>query len=153
VWTLSFPDWPAAGQLTAFTWGLSAVTHERWRAGRPELVISLLSRRLEWALLLGEIVRRDRGRLAFSYGDIIEFDEPLASETEMTAFLIFMPVDIEPQWTHIELVDRIVNLVQLYPIHHSEIDLIRKQGPRDFLMRDDLNHLDIRRKPMAAVEA
>jgi hypothetical protein len=116
-------------------------------------VVSVLSHQLEWALLLGEIVRRDRGRLAFSYGDIIEFDEPLTSETEMTAFLAFMPVDIEPQWTHIELQDRTLNLVQLYPIHHLEIDLIRKQGPRDFLMRDDLDHLNIRRKAIESADA
>jgi len=145
LWVILYRDTPESGSLTAFTYGLSSVDHPDWKLGCPELVICVDSNDINWGLAVGLLAKKFRRISPFSYGTIHRFGEKISDESEMTAFLVFAPSIIDQENARVELPDRTINVVQMYPIYEQEIDMIKFAGISAFL--DELhNPYDVRRK-------
>src|SRR5262245_23980058 len=89
LWSIVFNDTPDVGSLTAFTYGLSSVQHPDWVEGRPELVLTVDSKDINWALALGFIAKFYRGKCPFSYGNVLRVGNAISDESMMSAFLLF----------------------------------------------------------------
>ncbi len=64
----------------------------------------------------------------------------------MSAFLVSIPTVIERDQTHIDLPDRAINLVQVYPIYEEEIEIINRTHYKEFFMQDDINFSNVVRE-------
>ncbi|MCI0647433.1 MAG: suppressor of fused domain protein [Chloroflexi bacterium] len=145
VWTIIYRRFPGQGSLTAFTYGLSSIDYPEWRSGRPELIISVDSNNIDWGLAIGYLARTMRGQHSFSYGSIIDFGGIIAGDSAMTGFFVFAPTVLSLEEAAIQLPDRTINLVQLYPIYREEYGLIEEMGTPDFFFREDVNLRDVNR--------
>jgi hypothetical protein len=148
LWSIIYRDFPMDGGITAFTYGLSSVDHPDWQAGKPELVLSVASGSLDWGLAIGHLALSMRGEHPFSYGSIIDFGERIAEDSQMTGFLVFSPTVLPLEACRIELPDRTINLVQLYPLYRQEIELLQEADPADFFLREDLDLYSVDRPAM-----
>src|SRR5437868_166283 len=137
---------PEDGSLTAFTFGLSSVQHPDWKFGRPELVISVRSRNLNWGLAIGFLVKLFGCKCPFSYGNVVRFGEPVCEESGMSAFLMFLPTILEKDQARVILDDRTINIVQAYPIYEEEISVIEQIGAQSFFMQEAVDFYDVQRK-------
>lgn len=108
-------------------------------------MISVISSSDDWAIALGDVADRYRDK-AFSYGDILRFGCKISGDSAMDGFLLFSPLVMDKEQSRIVLPDRVINMVQAYPIYESEIDLIQAQGPADFCFREDIDFLDLNRR-------
>ena len=147
LWAMAYRDIPEPGSLTGFTYGLSSAEHPDWKLGYPELMISLDSNDIEWVLAVGYLAKAYRGISPFSYGTIHRFGEQVSAESEMKAFVVFAPSLLAQADAHIELPDRTINLVQMYPIYESEIEMIKFEGVGKFFDKVGDVH-DPKRKPV-----
>lgn len=138
---------PQPGSLTSFTYGLSLAHHPKWVHYRPELVLSVDSTDIGWALAPGELVRRGRGRVAFAYGSILEFGEPIASDSAMTSFVVYACGSLDAEDLVVELPEANVHFAQLYPIYESEAALVIEIGPEKFLSQLGPDLYNVKRKP------
>jgi hypothetical protein len=145
IWSLIYRNSPEPGSLLAFTYGLSSVEYRSWTLGRPELVVCVESQDINWGLAVAFLAKSFRGKSPFSYGTIHRFGERISSDSDMTAFVVFATSVLEPAEGHIELPDRTINLVQMYPIYEDEIELIKSKGVDRWVDRVD-NIYDPRRK-------
>jgi hypothetical protein len=145
VWVVGYRDVPDPGSLAGFTYGLSSIEHRDWKLGRPELLISVNSPNLDWALAAGFLAKKYRGLCPFSIGNVLRFGSRITSESEMSAFFVFAPSLLTPEEAAIVLPDRRINIVQLYPIYEEEIELIQREGVGSFFARDNLDLSDVRR--------
>jgi hypothetical protein len=152
IWGIVYRDTPEEGSLTAFTFGLSSIEYPDWKLGRPELVISVDSTELSWALAVGFLVKRFRGKCPFTYGNVIRFGGPICEESAMSAFLIFIPTILEKDQARVKLDDRTINIAQAYPIYEEEIKEIEKIGAQKFFMQEAIDFYDVRRKNTGKVE-
>ncbi len=91
VSTLVFRDFPKKGMITGITYGLSLAQHPDWKNGRPELAITMEGDDLAWPLTAGILANRLRGNCPFSYGNTINFGEPIAEGSPLEAFFVFAP--------------------------------------------------------------
>ena len=91
VVNIVYTDIPEKGMTTVITYGLSMVTHEDWKLGRPELCISVDSKDSAWEAVAGYVANRLRGKCAFQYGEQIDFKEKIADDSDMDSFLVFAP--------------------------------------------------------------
>lgn len=139
---------PQPGALTSFSYGLSLGNHREWVNSRPELVLSVDSTDMGWALAPGELVRRGRGRVAFSYGNILNFGEPIADDSAMRSFVVYACGSIDREDLMVELPEANVQLVQIYPIYESEAALVERLGPEKFLGRLGPDIYNAQRKPL-----
>ncbi len=138
VLTASFPDFPAPGALTGFTYGLSLADHPDWTAGRPEVCICVRTQDEEWVEAAATMVEILRGKFSFAPGKVLNRVEPVVEESAMRCFL--MERLSVPGWdagVQIEVGDQgqepdVISLVQAYPIHSSEMAFIMDHGAVDF---------------------
>ncbi|WP_405236625.1 suppressor of fused domain protein [Lentisalinibacter orientalis] len=153
VLVASYLEFPVADHLTAFTVGMSSV--EPPAGGeRPELMISVKSPNAAWARAIGVIAERYRGRGAFKIGDTVSVSDEISRSSPMRAFLVHNPALFGLAGERLEMEGRSVRMLQLYPVHDSEVALIRKYGYQAFIdSRPDL--ADVRRpaQSAASVEA
>jgi hypothetical protein len=141
-----YSDLPA-GLQTALTYGVSLADHPQWRAGRPELCLSVRSDDERWPFVAGEVAEGMRGECPFTYGDTIDYESPLTPGTAMTAFAVFAPAVLDGEDTRIELApDDVVHLQGLYPIHDVERQFIAEAG-LDAFWRHDFDPYDVSRAP------
>lgn len=145
IGVISYPEVPAPGHQTAFTFGLSTKRHPDWLYSRPELVISVNSLDAAWVVEVGFVAKMFRGQSDFGYGSTFRLYDPISDESGMSAFFIYAPLTIEPDCTAIELPDYVIILSQLYPIYHEEVDLIRRVGADKFFEDERIDLLDIHR--------
>lgn len=145
LWVIVYRDLPEAGSLTAFTYGLSSVDHPDWKLGRPELVVCVDSQDINWGLAIGYLAMKYRGISPFSFGTIHRFGAKISDDSEMNAFVVFALSVLDPADARIELPDRTVNVVQMYPIYDEEIEMIKFEGVPAFLDEID-NVYDLHRK-------
>lgn len=141
----SYQDTPEPGSLTAFTYGLSLVPHSSWKFGRPELVISVSSQDLAWALAMGEIAYRLRGQCPFCYGNTIRFGTAVSDESEMSAFVVFAPTIMDRNEATVELTQWKIHVAQLYPIYEKEVSFIESDGLQAFFSHAGVDYTDVRR--------
>lgn len=129
VGCLYFRDVPEPGFLTAVTYGLSSAIHSDWRYGKPELMISLLTRDMTWGRAIAHLVERHRSEWSFSYGQTINFHQRVSLESTMSAFFIFAPSILEREaYLGIQLPSTVVNIAGIYPMYEGEIALLRAIG-------------------------
>jgi hypothetical protein len=137
---------------TALTYGLSLATHPEWKLGSPELCISVRSKDLSWAMAVGYLADQLRGNCPFHYGDTINFGEPIAKQSKMTAFVVFAPAVLDAEDCRIDVSlpghegHDIINITGMYPIHEVERQYIQANGLEAF-WDTDWDMYDVRRKP------
>ena len=149
LWVIAYPNTPEDGDLTAFTYGLSSVSHPKWKLGRPELVICVNSNDLDWGLAVGLLAKQLRGQCPFSYGNTVRFGRQITGDSLMSAFLVFAPSILERDQLTVELPDRTINFAQMYPIYEREIEFIERKGVKAFLDDARFDPYDVRRPVIA----
>ncbi len=152
MWVVDYRNVPEDGHLTAFTFGLSSVNHSDWKYGRPELVLSIQSDCVDWGLAIGFLGSKLRGKCPFSYGTVLRFGDQITAESEMDAFLVFVPTVLTKEQAHVELSDRTINIVQAYPIYGKEIPLIERNGAEAFFMQPGIDFSNVRRPALRRVK-
>ncbi|MDF2092227.1 suppressor of fused domain protein [Knoellia sp. 3-2P3] len=143
VTNIIYRDVPEPGMLTGLTYGLSTADHEEWRVGRPELCISMASDDERWGHAIGYLASSLVHDCPFAYGDTIDFGEPIATDTTMTAFVVSAPAVME-RADYLNVLGApegpgpqdVVNIAGMYPIHDSERLFIRAEGLERFWQRD-----------------
>ncbi|WP_433172950.1 suppressor of fused domain protein [Actinoallomurus sp. CA-150999] len=150
VFTFTYRGQFGENTISGFTYGLSLVRHPDWRLGSPELFISMDSENLNWTLAAGYVATAWRGEKRYSAGDAFDLGDPISpDESEMSVLLLFLATDLDPEFTRVELPDRVINIVQLYPMYESEMPLLEEKGPAEFLSTEDVNFHDPRRRPLS----
>jgi hypothetical protein len=144
---ISYDDVPENGSTTAFSYGLSSVSHSEWINSSPELVISVDSVDAAWPLALGELIRNGREKCTFGYGMVLNFGQPISDESPISSFLVYACTILNENDLSVKLRDRKVHLSQIYPVHQSEIPLIKSIGPDRFVFDLRINLFDVRRTP------
>lgn len=137
------------GTISGFTYGLSSVPHPDWVLGRPELFITMDSGNLDWVLAVGYVATAWRGEKSYSAGDAFDLGGPISpEESQMSALLLFTTTDLGKEVTHIELPDRVINLIQLFPVYESELALLERDGAEALLTTQNVDFHDPRRPPL-----
>ncbi|MDT3399498.1 suppressor of fused domain protein [Streptomyces sp. B1866] len=141
------------GLLTVLTYGLSLARHADWRHAAPELCLSVRSADLAWARALGALTENLRGTCPFTYGDTVDFGEPVAAESTMTAFCVFAPAVLDlDDCTGIDVgadggAGRdLVTIHGLYPIYEAERQFVAERGLEAF-WKLEWDPYDVRRRP------
>ncbi len=132
VYSVVYRDTPEKGTLTAFTLGLSSVDFAEWTVARPELVISVESDDVAWGLAVGHVAARARGKYGFCVGETVNFNAQISRESHMSAFVIFYPSIMSREQATLDLPDRKIAFLQLYPLYAGELHLIRTKGEQAF---------------------
>jgi hypothetical protein len=145
VYVIIYRDVPEPGMLSAFTLGLSSVEYHEWKIARPELAISVQSQELAWALAIGYTAYKARGKYGFHVGETINFKAKIAQDSEMTAFFIFNPTVLTQKEATLELPERTITILQLYPIYTGEMEWIRNKGFGNFLAQN-IDFSDVKRR-------
>lgn len=149
VVAIAYRNLPKAGLLTGLTYGLSLASHPDWVVGRPELSICVRSQDPSWALAAAFVANRLRGRSAFSYGELIDFGEPVSPESAMDGFVAFAPLVLDREAATVDVGDDLpVRIVGLYPVHASERAFVAAHGLEAF-WRLDWDPYDVTRAPAA----
>lgn len=134
---------PEPGFTTALTYGLSLASHRDWDDRKPELLICVRSNDEAWGLAVGFQAERLRGNCPFFYGDVVNHYQKISDESEMSAFFVFAPPILDPESTLVELPDRDIEVVGMYPIYEGEIDLIQQMGIDAFMKLEGFDPFDV----------
>lgn len=144
ILAVTYVDVPWPGWTLGLTYGASLV----WPSG-VELVTVVHSRSPKWTWAVADLVDRHRSDAGgLGVGDTINWREPIDRESPMDALVVVEPRSIDPGSRSAHLADDDhVRLLQVVPVHASELDLVRRLGPDPFL--DQLGELvlDPRRPP------
>ena len=148
VTSIIYPGLPEQGMVTGLTYGLSHVRHPDWKIGHLELLISVESTDKAWAKAAGFIAQDLRGDCPFSYGNTINFGEPISDESEMDAFVVFAPSILNKEYyLDIDIgLDHTISLAGLYPIYSSEMNLINEWGLEKFWHHPDFDNYSVSRR-------
>lgn len=144
---MTYRDVPEPGHITGVTYGLSEVPHADWKFGRPELLIAVQSTDISWPLAIAEMANQLRGRCPFCYGDVIDFGEKVADDSDMSAFFVFAPSILEKaDYLGIDVGGpQTINISGIYPIYDSERAAIRELGMERFWHHPNFDLYDVRR--------
>src|SRR5690242_20282270 len=113
-----YRGFPEPDALTGFTVGLS---HFHPPGGaHKELTISMRDADDVWALACGFVAFQVREGCRFACGDTINFREPIAPSSRMSAFVVVHPRGIPSRDTVVDLGVRQVEIVQLVPLYEEE---------------------------------
>jgi hypothetical protein len=148
VTVMSYEGVPQPGMLTAITYGVSLAEHPEWTHGKPELLLSVSSLDPAWGYVLGHVAETLRGACPFSYGDTINFGEPVTPGSGLNAFVVFAPAVLgREDYTEIDVGDELPLSIQgVYPIHQSERAFIHEHGLEAF-WNQDWDPYDVTRRP------
>ncbi len=138
---LVFNDVPEKGQMTCVTYGLSFVKHEKWTTNmRPELLFSIKSNDVKWAILIADLASELRGKFPFTYGQRINLNKKIEG-TNVSFFLIFAPEIISrDQFLNIDIgLDYKICLTGIYPLTKGENDIIDLIGLEEFWKNDQFD--------------
>ena len=155
VTAIIYQDVPETGYITGLTYGLSLVDHPEWTLGlRPELMISVESTDLSWALAIGDIASSLRGKCPFCYGDKINLKSQISEDSDMSAFLVFAPSIISKEDAlNIDVgEDYKINLAGMYPIYHEEMSVIDDIGLEAFWHHPAFDLFDINRPTITGAQ-
>ncbi len=147
VTAIGYRDMPEDGILLGFTYGLSLNRQEVWRHGRPELSISVRSDDPAWVLAIAYLAEQLRHDCPFSYGDTINFGEPISAESGLDGFVVFGPLALDPADARIDVGDDLPVIVAgMYPTYAVERQFIAEQG-LDAFWRLGWDPYDVTRPP------
>ncbi|HZO91665.1 MAG TPA: suppressor of fused domain protein [Chthonomonadaceae bacterium] len=148
-----FHDVPEPGSTTAVTYGLSLADHPDWKYGKPELLICVNTGDEIWGEAVAAIAETFRGECPFRYGDVLSMPGGISSESEMSAFLVFAPSTsasfLSKEQATIQLPDKTVFIVGMYPIYAGEVELIGRIGLEAFWHLEGFDPWDIRRPDLS----
>lgn len=134
--------------LLGLTYGLSLAEHDLWRHGKPELCICVQSADLRWVLAIAHLAETLRGDCPFTYGDTINFGEPVSPDSAMDGFVVFAPAVLDREDARVEVGDdHPINVVGLYSTYLSERQFIRERGLEAF-WKQDWDIYDVGRPPV-----
>lgn len=145
-----FADFPTPGMLTAVTSGLSSASHPNWKAGKPELMITLTTTDYQWGKAAGFFALAHQGERAFSYGETYKLDFPIAGDSTMNACLVHKSSFLSPEQTTFTLPDRTVHLASLYPMYDEELEVYAAIGLNAFRRHPDFDNYNPRRQQVRA---
>jgi hypothetical protein len=143
-----FPNLPHPGSTTAVTCGLSRAEHPAWKLGRPELMVTMRSDKLDWGLAAAFFASNCFGQKKFTYGDIFNSDMPLADDTEMKGFLLLAPAFLDREQAKFDIGDKPIHLVAAYPLYEEEIALYHRIGLEAFVKTEGFELDNPARKPL-----
>ena len=149
VTSIIYKDIPEKGMITGVTYGLSLERHSEWLEDkRAELIITVDSDKIDWALVVGYVANNLRGHAPFCYGDTINFGEKISDDSEMSAFTVFVPSILENEdYLDIDIgLSYKINISGLYPIYSSEIEFIKRNGFEQFIDHENFDLYSINRK-------
>jgi hypothetical protein len=109
---------PEPEALTGFTVGLSHFHPPG--GGHKELTISMRDTDERWALARGFVAFQLRERCSFACGSTINFREPIARSSSMSAFVVVHPRHVSARDSVVDLGVRQVELAQLVPLYERE---------------------------------
>jgi hypothetical protein len=126
-------DFPEAGHITGFSYGLSLADHRDWRATRPELTITVRSGEPDWAIVPARLANVLRGRAAFRRGQVVCGLGRLVESSPMRCLLVADPV-VGPVTVDLSASGGgdVVGIVGMYPVHAAERDLVNAGGMDEF---------------------
>lgn len=102
-----------------------------------------------WVLAIAHLAERLRHDCPFTYGDTINFGEPIASESPMDGFVVFAPMALDAADAHVEVGDDLpIHVVGMYPTYGSERRFILQHGLEAF-WKLDWDPYDVTRSPAA----
>jgi hypothetical protein len=131
------------------TYGLSLAHQDAWQHGKPELSICVKSADAAWVLAIAHLAERLRHDCPFSYGDTINFGEPIAEGSPMDGFVVFAPIALDAADAHVEVGDELpIHIVGMYPTYASERRFISQHGLEPFWTLD-WDPYDVARPPAA----
>lgn len=150
---LVYRDVPEPGMLIGVSYGLSLTDHPAWQYGRPELMIAVRSDDDRWARAVGLLAANLAGQCPFSYGDVLNFGQPVSEDSQMTHFVVFAPTLLERE-DYLNVLgaredlgpQEVINIQGVYPIHASEADAIG-EGRLEELWKSGWDPYDVRRPP------
>jgi hypothetical protein len=147
VTSIVYTDIPEKGFITAFTYGLSLVKHDKWKFGRPELCISVKSSNMNWGTVVGYIANKLRGDCPFSYGQTINLGEQISPDSAMDAFFIFAPSTLEKDgYLNIDIgADYKISIAGLYPMYSDELKVYEEMGLEKFWHHPDFDNYSVTR--------
>jgi len=142
-----YRDIPEADHVTGVTYGLSEVTHPRWKSSRPELILSVQSTDTAWPLAVAETANRLRGTCPFGYGDIIGFGGKIAEESELSGFLVFTPSILAPDMAlGIDVGGELpIDIAGVHPIYDGERAVLAELGLDGFWKHPHFDRYDVHR--------
>lgn len=151
--SLVYPDVPEAGMLVGVTYGLSLTDHPSWTRGRPELLIGVKSTDDRWARAVG-LLAANIIDCPFSYGDVLNFGQPVTGESAMDHFVIFAPTLLDEK-DFLNVLDApdgapaqdVIHLAGIYPIHASEAAAIN-DGQLETFWKSGADLYDVTRPPV-----
>jgi hypothetical protein len=121
------------GLLIGVTYGLSLTRQDSWQVGRPELSISVRSDDAAWVLAIAHLAEQLRHDCPFSYGDTINFGEPVAAGSSLDGFAVFGPLAFGPDDARVDVGDDLpIMIVGLYPTYAVEREFIAERGLEAF---------------------
>jgi Suppressor of fused protein (SUFU) len=154
LWVLGFPDVLAEGSMIYVTYGVSRQDHRDWTRGRPELILPVQDSDRKWGEAMGRAVFADIGHSSFASGSVLEVPGPVVPDSPLTKLVVFLQSVLDPEDACVTVGESLpINLVQLYPVHGSEVDLIRKAGPTKFFLELGIDFMDVHRRSVADVVA
>jgi hypothetical protein len=120
-----------------------------------ELTISMLDNDDRWALACGFVAFKLREQCPFVCGDTINFREPIAKSSSMSAFVIVHPLHLSAPDAVIDLGVRQVELAQLVPIYEEERAWLKAGGDLQTFLKAYAGaaSMDPRRKPFVPAQA
>lgn len=150
---LIYPDVPERGMQVGVTYGLSLIDDPAWVHGRPELLIAVNSTDDRWTRAAGLLAANLAGQCTFSYGDVLDFGQPVTPDSAMHHFVVYAPVMLErADFLNVLRAPEgapaadVINLQGLYPIHASEADAIA-EGRMAELWKTGWDPHDVLREP------
>ena len=144
---IGYQNTPEDGLLLGVTYGLSLAHQEAWRLGRPELSVSVRSDDPAWVLSIAYLAEQLRHDCPFSYGNTINFGEPIAAGSQLDGFVVFVPLAFEPADAQVDVGDDLpITVVGMYPTHAVEREFIAEQGLEAF-WRLEWDPYDVTRRP------
>ena len=135
--------------LTSITFGLSNAQRDEWKFGKPELIVTLDTKDKAWGLSAGYFASSFFNEKTFQYGNLFTLDSPISQESDMSGYFIFAPSFLDQKQSTIELSDRKIHLVSMYPIYQEEIELIKSKGLKYFWHMDGYDMYDVNRRNLA----
>jgi hypothetical protein len=154
LWTFAFPDLLAEGSVVYVTYGVSRQEHSDWVLGRPELILAVQDRDRRWGEAMGRAVFTYLGQSSFSSGSVLELSALIVPGSPLTKFMVFLQSVLEPEDASVTVGEKLpINMVQLYPVHDSEVELIRKVGPTKFFFELGIDFMDVHRSSSAGIDA
>jgi hypothetical protein len=150
IFVFFFRDLPRPGMTTAITCGLARANHPDWKVGRPELMISMRSDRLDWGLTAGFLASAYFKQKRFSYGDVFRVDVPLAEDTEMKAYVLWAPAFLTKEQAKFNLGAKPIHLVSMYPLHEQELALLERIGLKELWHSEGFEMDNPARPPLKA---